>query len=110
MKLSDIQEIEHRDVGVYFPDMYKDFDWMVLHTALALAGEVGEVANVVKKFDRGDFGKRTLVERLRDELPDVLIYLVILSETVGVDLTKAWKDKKEKNHAKYTSGEAAETQ
>jgi NTP pyrophosphatase (non-canonical NTP hydrolase) len=58
--------------------------------ALALCGEVGELANLIKKEWRGDkieFGK------LRDELADIRIYLHLLSVSLNIDLDTAVCDK-----------------
>ena len=52
--------------------------------ALALAGEVGEVANLVKKQWRGD--SAPIEEKLAEELGDVRIYLELLAQAFGVDL------------------------
>lgn len=49
--------------------------------SLALAGEVGELCNVIKKYWRD--GKLTNYE---EELADVYIYLGLLAENLGVDL------------------------
>jgi NTP pyrophosphatase (non-canonical NTP hydrolase) len=53
---------------------------------LALCGEVGELANLVKKEWRGD-GARTAA--IREELVDVRIYLELLAVAFGVDLDRA---------------------
>lgn len=64
-------------------------DWTLLEWAGALAGEVGELANFVKKVRRGD---RTLDEARADiskELADCVIYLDILATQCGVNLGEA---------------------
>lgn len=65
----------------------------VIHQALGLCGEVGEVVEHVKKFHRGDFDAEELAERLHSELPDVLAYLLNLSELIGVDIAEALMEK-----------------
>lgn len=62
----------------------------------ALAGEVGEACNVIKKLERarlGLRGKRANITQLAEELGDVIIYLDILAERVGIDLWLAVRDK-----------------
>ena len=68
----------------------------------ALAGETGEACNVVKKIRRLETSKRgrvseedvsLLVEKLADELADVVIYADCLSQLYGIDLGEAVKDK-----------------
>lgn len=53
--------------------------------ALGLAGEVGEVANVVKKMQR-DGDSAVLTEGLGAELADVFVYLLLLADECDVDL------------------------
>ncbi len=38
---------------------------------------------------------------MRDELADVLLYLVRLADVLGVDLDEAWRSKLAANAAKY---------
>lgn len=52
----------------------------VCFLALALAGEVGEVANIIKKSWRGD---GLNLPNLYDELSDVFAYWVLLVYAVG---------------------------
>lgn len=51
---------------------------------LALCGEAGELANLVKKDWRGDAGNRR--EELIEELADVGNYAFMIAEAIGVDL------------------------
>lgn len=101
MNLSHIQEREVRDSTHYFPDHHAGFEYL----AIALAGEVGETCNDIKKWSRGDFDTDELQYRLFRELPDILIYLVMLSGALGIDLEEAYDHKKEYNDRRYgTSG------
>jgi len=59
-------------------------DWMV-----AVSGEVGEAANIIKKIRRGDFTVDEARLDLADELADVQIYLDILAARAGIDLAEA---------------------
>ena len=70
--------------------------------ALALAGEVGELCNLIKKNWRGDskasvielralprtedMMERTYAENLRKEMADVYIYLLMLADEMQIDL------------------------
>ena len=54
---------------------------------LALCGEAGELANLVKKDWRGDGGDRS--EELIEELADVGNYAFMIAEALGVDLQAA---------------------
>ena len=73
----------------------------LLHGTLGLVGEAGEVANLVKKFDRGDFSFEELLDQLQGELADVLIYLFKLSYQSGIDLEQAFLDKLSLNRLRF---------
>jgi NTP pyrophosphatase (non-canonical NTP hydrolase) len=86
----------------------KDFDAFLNKLqfgTIALCGEVGEFANVVKKILRErDANKKTPEERLislNEELVDVFAYTLILSATLGIDLEKEYLKKMEKNKERF---------
>lgn len=54
---------------------------------LALCGEAGELANLIKKDWRGDAGDRR--QKIVEELADVANYAFMLAEGLGVDLPAA---------------------
>jgi len=63
------------------------------HHALGLAGETGELCNVIKKLDRLEHGKVgggkgpfALREQAKEEIADVLIYLDLVAMHFGVTL------------------------
>jgi NTP pyrophosphatase (non-canonical NTP hydrolase) len=58
------------------------------YPTLGLAGEAGEVANIVKKIQRDDAGVITDVTRakLKDELGDVLWYISACADELGLTL------------------------
>ncbi len=57
--------------------------------ALALCGEAGELANLVKKDWRGDIGGNERREKMKEELADVGNYVFMMAEALGVDLPAA---------------------
>ena len=66
-------------------------DWFV-----AVLGELGEAANVAKKLNRvrdniggNKEGVEELQRKLKDELADTYIYLDLLCQALGIDLTAA---------------------
>jgi NTP pyrophosphatase (non-canonical NTP hydrolase) len=68
---------------------------------VALAGETGEFANVVKKIIRGD---RSLVDskgQLSSEIADVFIYVLKLSYQLEIDLEQAFMDKLKENEVRF---------
>lgn len=59
-------------------------DWM-----LAATGELGELANLIKKVNRGDFTLQSKSVDIADEIADVVIYLDILAHKAGINLGEA---------------------
>ena len=72
-------------------------------TVLALCGEVGEVANVVKKIERGslDFKDAKVRFDLDMEVADVFTYLVLLAGQLNVDLVKLYEVKRVENERRF---------
>jgi len=75
-------------------------EWSVSDWAVALAGEVGELCNVVKKLNRvrdAIIGNKETEGELRqalwDEMADVYLYLDLLAQRCGVDLPLAIRAK-----------------
>ena len=82
MNFNEYQKIA-RSTAVY-PEEYK-----VVYPALGLCGEAGEVAEKIKKTIRGDTPLAPLDKvtgSIADELGDVLWYLAILADDLGVEL------------------------
>jgi NTP pyrophosphatase (non-canonical NTP hydrolase) len=74
------------------------------YVVLALAGEVGELANLVKKARRellllGD--STVSKEEMREELADILAYALKLSNLMGWNLEQAYLEKMKKNEARF---------
>lgn len=67
-------------------------DWMV-----AVVGELGEAANLMKKIRRGDFAtERDLLEaeaKLQKEFADFVTYADIMAAQFGIDLGEAVMNK-----------------
>jgi NTP pyrophosphatase (non-canonical NTP hydrolase) len=72
-------------------------------TVLALCGEAGEVANVIKKIERGscDFKDPKVRYDLNMEVADVFTYLVLLAGQLGVDLIQLYKLKRIENQRRF---------
>jgi len=75
----DIFEI-HRRMTVHLFPSFSSTDERFL--ALALAGEVGELCNMIKKRWRDD---ADLAEECRDELADIRVYLELLAACFGIE-------------------------
>jgi NTP pyrophosphatase (non-canonical NTP hydrolase) len=83
----------------WFPNNEHD----LVHHALALGGEVGEVQNIIKKLQRGDLDLSNAVTKndLSMEITDVLIYLLNLAAILRIDLYKTYKAKRAFNEKRW---------
>lgn len=68
-------------------------DWSPAQWLQAVIGELGEYANVRKKFERGDLTESEFFELAAKELADVQTYLDILAFQLGIDLGRATIEK-----------------
>ena len=68
-------------------------DWALSTWCNAVLGELGELANLVKKIERGDMSLGEVRGDVADELADVVTYLDILAYRCGVDLGEATPSK-----------------
>ena len=70
---------------------HKLMDWTPTDWACAMAGETGELCNIVKKLHRGDYTLEELHENemLADEAADIVCYLDLLCQRLGIDLQTA---------------------
>ena len=91
-----------------------DRDWQKYHSpknlAMALTGEVGELVELfqwlTEEQSKDVAGNPETASAVREELADVLIYLVRLSSVLGVDLNEAVASKLAANAEKYPASEA----
>jgi NTP pyrophosphatase (non-canonical NTP hydrolase) len=83
-----------------------DREIMAVWEALGLAGEAGEVANLVKKgvFHRHGVDR----SRLEEELGDTLWYIAALCSTLGLDLSAIMHANIEKLKLRYPNGFSSE--
>ena len=83
--------------------------WEQFHSpknlAMALTGEVGELVEIFQWMTEAESAAAAAdpktVARIREELADVLLYLVRLADVLQVDLNAAVVDKLAKNAARY---------
>lgn len=66
-------------------DSWTPSDWMT-----AVAGEIGEAANLIKKLRLGEDVSKTA---LAHELADAVTYIDLLADRLGIDLGAALVDK-----------------
>jgi dCTP diphosphatase len=84
-------------------------DWAQFHSpknlVMALTGEVGELAEIFQWMTEAESSAAAadpeLARAVREEIADVLFYLVRLADRLGVDLDAAARDKLALNAARY---------
>ena len=81
-----------------------DRDWRQFHTpkdlAISLTLEAAELLEVFQ-WSGADLECRDKLERIREELADVLSYCVLMADECGLDLDEILREKVAKNEAKY---------
>lgn len=90
--MSDIEELRDR-----MRQFTAERDWQVFHdpksVLLALVGEVGELAELFQWLPAEAAAELARSEPLRtragEELSDVLLYLILLADVLGIDLPQA---------------------
>lgn len=68
-------------------------DWSPAEWLQATVGELGELANLLKKVNRGDFTLEEALPEIRKEFADVIIYFDIMALQFGIDLGDAVREK-----------------
>ena len=77
--------------------------YSIPHNTLALAGEVGEFANIVKKIERGDLDIRDADVRMRlmMEWTDIFIYHMLIGGLIKVNPMMAYNYVRAENEKRF---------
>ncbi|PDM40468.1 MULTISPECIES: nucleotide pyrophosphohydrolase [unclassified Geobacillus] len=79
-------------------------NWKQFHTpkdlAISLSLEAGELLENFQ-WKSSEEAIKTNLENIKDEIADVVIYALLLSHELGIDVEKAIIDKMKKNEQKY---------
>ncbi|XP_021768956.1 dCTP pyrophosphatase 1-like isoform X1 [Chenopodium quinoa] len=104
-----VKEISLKDISKKLEEFAQARDWEKYHSPrnllLAMVGEVGELSEIFQW--KGEVAKGlpnwedSDKEHLGEELSDVLLYLIRLSDICGIDLADAALKKMVKNAVKY---------
>lgn len=76
----------------------------LLFKVVELCGEVGELANEIKKVHReqvGLVGSRSSMQAVEDEFGDLIICTALLAKELGIDIEQATINKFNKTSAKH---------
>jgi NTP pyrophosphatase (non-canonical NTP hydrolase) len=85
----------------WFPELHASVQSLKVFYALGLSGEVGEVANEVKKGIRGHQENGVRHIEVGPELADVFTYLLLLADEYDVDLIAEYQKKAAFNEARW---------
>ena len=84
-------------------------DWEQFHSpknlAMALSGEVGELSEIFQWLTEDQSDKENISDedlaKVREEVADILLYIIRLSDKLDIDLEQALFDKLKINKEKY---------
>lgn len=98
--IASLTERMKRDSAFWHKGVHGDINALRTHYTLGLCGEVGEVADEIKKlsYDPGTSARRV---DLAEELSDVLTYLLLLADLEGIDIIDAYLNKRQHNIARW---------
>lgn len=111
MDLKELQKKQKEFDKEYFKKFWdikneKEFIDKLKYVVVALSGEWGEFANIVKKIIRDNENldekpSEERLEKLKDELTDVFIYVLITANLLNVDLEKEYFRKMSFNKERF---------
>jgi NTP pyrophosphatase (non-canonical NTP hydrolase) len=100
--MQDIVDQCLEDSKEWFPTVAED----IKHHCLSLAGEVGELCNVLKKWDRGSTDDECARQMMVDETADVFIYLCNIAALLGMNLEAEYDRKRAFNARRFGRDDA----
>jgi NTP pyrophosphatase (non-canonical NTP hydrolase) len=72
------------------------------HHVLALCGEAGELANIVKKIERGSVRYEEVADKMRGEVVDNFVYLLNIAAILELDLLEGYEEKRQYNDKRFS--------
>ncbi len=108
MDIEDFKKLQ-KEFDEQYIGPYKKQPEDFLFLAVALAGEVGEFANLVKKYYRKSKMNRHVIDdkdrdylaEMNKEIIDVFCYFLIIANQLDLDIDKAYKDNLERNKQRF---------
>lgn len=98
--ITDINEMAYQcgeDTRHWFPGIADNPTFLIL----AACGEIGELANLQKKVERGTHSPDDVTGQMVDEAMDALIYLFCYLEHEGQDLAVLYDKIRERNVKRF---------
>ncbi len=97
MDLNDRRDQTGKDGQEWFPHL----DHNISHTSLGLCGEVGEIANMVKKYERASLTFEYLQKKVPEEIVGSIVYLLKLASQLDMDVEMEYDRKREYNKHRF---------
>ena len=109
--------IETQRLEAVLKKFSRDRDWEQYHSpknlAMALTAEVGELVEIfqwlTEEESKGVANNPQTAKAVRDEIADVILYLVQLASVLDVDINEAVTSKITANTKKYPPGDSTPT-
>lgn len=93
------------DIASKLKKFTQDRDWDQYHSpknlAISLAVEAGELLEIFQWLPENASYDETVHKKASEEIADILIYAIMFSQKIGIDLEKAVLEKIELNKIKY---------
>ncbi len=104
-----MSELDVEEVQRVLRAFARERDWEKFHTpknlAMALSGEISELVEIFQWLTEEEswrvMDEPDKAQAVRDELADVLVYVLRLADLLSVDLGEAVWSKMKQNEAKY---------
>jgi len=95
------------DLKIHIKEFIRARDWEQYHApknlAMAMSVEAAEILEIFQWKEGEESLTPDELESLRQEIGDVLVYLLELADKYGIDIIQAAKDKMALNESKYPS-------
>ena len=94
-------DLQHEGNVPFFEEVSETNVVALEHLLVCVMGEMGELANVVKKVRRGDGSYVENRDKIIEETVDIFVYVLKLANQVGFDLEAMYDRKMELNRIRF---------
>jgi NTP pyrophosphatase (non-canonical NTP hydrolase) len=105
LELKNIQrefdEKHHISGKGFFQKINEENIFELEHLIVCLVGEIGEFSNIVKKISRGDESMSDRFSEISEELADIFIYMIKISNQLDIDIESEILMKIKKNGGRF---------
>ncbi len=96
-----IFDLKYKGNIEFYEEITSDNIEVLEHLIVCMLGEFGEFSNIVKKIKRGDFNLFDKKDELNEEFIDIFIYMIKISNQLGINIEEAYLKKMKKNEEKF---------